>query len=165
MAASESSKFHQIPEALWERVEPWLPNYKVSCQGGRPRLDLRLVFTGIMYVLRTGCQWTAMPREFGSGSAIHAYFQEWVQKGIFSKLWKLALEEYDELIGIDGEWQALDGAMTKSPLGGKKTGRNPTDRGKLGVKRSVLTDARGVPLAVAIAGANAHRSNARARDI
>lgn len=40
--------------------------------------------------------------------------------------------------------------------GGKKTGKNPTDRGKLGAKRSVLTDARGVPLAVAIAGANAH---------
>lgn len=39
---------------------------------------------------------------------------------------------------------------------GKKTGRNPTDRGKLGVKRSVLTDARGVPLGVAIDGANAH---------
>jgi transposase len=39
---------------------------------------------------------------------------------------------------------------------GKKTGKNPTDRGKLGVKRSVLTDARGVPLGVAIDGANAH---------
>ena len=39
---------------------------------------------------------------------------------------------------------------------GKKTGKNPTDRGKLGVKRSVLTDRRGVPLGIAVAGANAH---------
>lgn len=39
---------------------------------------------------------------------------------------------------------------------GKKTGKNPTDRGKLGVKRSVLTDGRGVPIGVAIAGANVH---------
>ena len=39
---------------------------------------------------------------------------------------------------------------------GKKTGKNPTDRGKLGVKRSVVTDARGVPIGIAIAGANAH---------
>jgi putative transposase len=39
---------------------------------------------------------------------------------------------------------------------GKKTGKNPTDRGKLGVKRSVLTDGRGVPLGVAVAGANVH---------
>lgn len=42
------------------------------------------------------------------------------------------------------------------PWAGKKTGKNPTDRGKLGVKRSVLTDGRGVPIGLAIAGANAH---------
>ena len=125
MAASESSKFHQIPEALWERVEPVLPNYKTSCKGGRPRLDMRRVVTGNLYVLKTGCQWKAMPREFGSGSAIHAYFQEWVSKGVFSKLWKLALEEYDELQGIDWEWQVLDGAMTKAPLGGEKDRQKP----------------------------------------
>lgn len=44
--------------------------------------------------------------------------------------------------------------MSKSPLGGGKTGENPTDRGKLGVKRSTLIDGRGVSLAVAVEGAN-----------
>jgi transposase len=125
MSVCESSKFHQIPDALWERVEPVLPNYKTSCKGGRPRLGMRRVVTGILYVLKTGCQWKAMPREFGSGSAIHAYFQEWVRRGVFLKLWKLALEEYDELQGIDWEWQVLDGAMTKSPLGGEKDRQKP----------------------------------------
>ena len=120
MAASSASKFHQIPDALWERIEPLLPNYKRSCKGGRPRLPLRSVVTGILYVLRTGCQWKAMPREFGSGSAIHAYFQEWVQCGVFHKLWRAALEEYDQLKGIDWQWQSLDGALTKAPLGGEK---------------------------------------------
>ena len=81
---------------------------------------MRRVVTGILYVLKTGYQWKAMPREFGSGSAIHADFQEWARKGVFGKLWKLALEEYDELQGINGEWQVLDGAMTKAPLGGGK---------------------------------------------
>ena len=83
-------------------------------------MPLRNVVTGILYVLRTGCQWKAMPAEFGSGSAIHAYFQEWVLRGVFEKLWRLALEEYDDLQGIDWEWQSLDGAMTKAPLGGEK---------------------------------------------
>jgi transposase len=41
-------------------------------------------------------------------------------------------------------------------LGGKKTGKNPTDRGKLGAKRSVLTEAKGVPVGLAIEGANRH---------
>lgn len=125
MAAGCASKFHQISDALWERVEPLLPNYKPSCNGGRPRLPLRNVVTGIFYVLRTGCQWKAMPREFGSGSAIHDYFQEWVQAGIFEKLWRESLAEYDCLQGIEWQWQSLDGAMTKAPLGGEKNREKP----------------------------------------
>ena len=125
MAVSCASKFHQIPDALWERMAPVLPNYKPSCKGGRPRLPLRDVATGILYVLRTGCQWKAMPAQFGSGSAIHAYFQEWVQRGVFQKLWRLALEEYDDLAGIDWEWQSLDAAQTKAPLGGEKNREKP----------------------------------------
>lgn len=120
-----TSKFHQIPEALWARMLPLLPKYKASRHGGRPRLDLRKVASGIFYVLSTGCQWKAMPREFGSGSAIHAYYQQWVARGVFEKLWRLALEEYDELKGIDWTWQSLDGAITKSPLGGEKNREKP----------------------------------------
>lgn len=125
MVESCASKFHQLPDVLWERIEPLLPNYKRSCKGGRPRLPLRNVVTGILYVLRTGCQWKAMPTEFGSGSAIHAYFQKWVECSVFAKLWQVALEEYDDLQGIDWEWQSLDGAMAKAPLGGEKNWEKP----------------------------------------
>ena len=57
--------------------------------------------------------------------------------------------------GIEWEWQAADGAITKAPLGGQATGPNPTDRGKKGTKRSLLTDGNGIPLAISVAGANA----------
>jgi transposase len=117
---------------LWQRVEPLLPKYPVSRLGGRPRLPLRQVLAGILYVLRTGCQWKAMPREFGSGSAIHEYFQEWTERGLFEKLWQLALEEYDELVGIDWQWQSLDGALTKAPLGGEKNRPEPDRSGQAG---------------------------------
>jgi len=125
MAGQATSKFHQIPDALWERMEALLPKYRPSRKGGRPRLPLRNVANGIFYVLATGCQWKAMPREFGSGSALHAYFQEWVALGVFRTLWRIALEEYDDLKGIDWEWQSLDGAMTKAPLGGEKNREKP----------------------------------------
>jgi transposase len=125
MANESSSKFHCVPDALWEQMQRLLPAYRCSRQGGRPRLPLRNVLTGILYVLRTGCQWKAMPREFGSGSAIHAYFQEWVAAGVFAGLWTLALKEYDDLVGIDWEWQSLDGAQTKAPLGGEKNREKP----------------------------------------
>lgn len=141
MATRSASKFHQIPEALWERLLPLLPKYKPSPRGGRPRLDLRQVANGIFYVLVTGCQWKAMPREFGSGSAIHAYFQKWVASGVFHRLWRVALEEYDDLKGIDWEWQSLDGAMNKSPLGGEKNREKP-DRSRENRRQAFGADRR-----------------------
>ena len=125
MAGESALRFHQIPEALWSRIDLVLPIYKRGCKGGRPRLAMKKVVGGILYVLSTGCQWKAMPKEFGSGSAIHAYFQEWVRLGVFQQLWELALTEYDQLKGIDWKWQSLDGAMTKSPLGGEKNREKP----------------------------------------
>jgi transposase len=141
LSATFTSSFFDVPEALWQRIEPLLPAYPVSREGGRPRLPLRKVVAGIVYVLRTGCQWKAMPREFGSGSAIHDYFQEWTDRGVFEKLWRLALEEYDDLVGIDWQWQSLDGAMTKSPLGGEKNREKP-DRSRQAGRQAVGADRR-----------------------
>lgn len=132
MADSSSSQFHEIPEALWERIDLVLPIYSRSNQGGRPRLEMRKVVGGILYVLATGCQWKAMPEQFGSGSAIHAYFQEWVEAGVFAELWELVLYEYDDLKGIDWQWQSMDGAMTKSPLGGEKNREKPDGSRQVG---------------------------------
>jgi putative transposase len=114
------------------------------------------VANGIFYLLRTGCQWKALPPQFGAPSTVHRYFQEWARRRVFHRFWKKCLQIYDARRGIGWRWQALDGATTKAPLGGEKTGKNPTDRGKLGVKRSVVTDSRGVPLGIALAGANTH---------
>jgi len=83
----------------------------------------------------------------------HSRFQEWTQAGVFEAV-ELALGDYDKLKGIDWSWQSMDGAMTKAPLGGEKTGPNPTDRAKKGVNRSLLKEARGVPIGLAIDGAN-----------
>ena len=91
-----------------------------------------------------------------SSSSAHRRFQEWVAAEVFAKLWILGLAEYDALEGIDWAWLSMDGAMTKAPLGGEATGKNPTDRGKRGVKRSLLVEGNGVPIGVAIDGKNRH---------
>lgn len=110
----------RMSDEFFARIEPLLPRFRRSKKGGRPRLEWRRVIDGIFFVLRTGCQWKAMPPEFGSGSGVHNYFQLLVKRRIFTKLWKLALEEYDGLKGINWKWQSLDGAMSKAPLGGEK---------------------------------------------
>ena len=95
----------------------------------------------------------------GASSTVHDRYQEWERLGFFEELWWAGLaEEYDELEGIEWEWPAIDGVMTKAPLGRDATGKNPTDRAKMGTKRSMLTDGAGIPLAVAVEGANRHDS-------
>ena len=149
----------QISDELWEVLAPLIPKHVNTHRfgGGRPRVPDRTCANGICYVLRTGCQWKALDATgICSGSTAHLRFQEWVAAGVFLGLWRVGLERYDQLKGLDWRWLSMDGAMTKSPLGGGKTGPNPTDRGKGGVKRSRLTEAQGIPVGLAVDGANRH---------
>jgi putative transposase len=75
---------------------------------------------------------------------------------VFADLWEIALELCDELVGLDWRWQSVDGAMTKASLGGEATGKNSTDCGETGTKRSLLTDAAGILTGLAVGGANVH---------
>ena len=145
-----------VSDELWAKVAPLIPPAPPRPKGGRRRLPDRQMFAAIVYLLRTGIQWNALPRELGASSTVHDRFQEWERAGLFRRLWEAGLTEYDELQGIDWAWQAVDGAMTKAPFGDAAVGPNPTDRGKQGTKRSVLTDGAGIPLAVAVDGANRH---------
>ncbi len=78
-------------------------------------------------------QWNALKATgVCSSSSAHRRFQEWEQAGVFHEIWRQGLVDYDETVGIDWSSLAADGAMTKAPLGGGKTGPNPTDRAKRG---------------------------------
>src|SRR5215212_11571064 len=147
----------RVSDTLWAVLEPLLPVHLNTHRfgGGRPRVPDRRCADAIFYVLRTGCQWEALKHtDLCAKSTAHDRFQAWVHAGVFEKLWFAGVEQFDELQGIDWSWLSMDGAMTKAPLGGKKTGPNPTDRAKLGTKRSLLTEASGVPVGVVAAGAN-----------
>jgi transposase len=129
----------EVSDEFWARVEPLIPepardagkSYRRAPGAGRKRKPARLVFEGIVYVLRTGCQWKALPREvFGSASSVHRYFLEWERAGVFRRLWEAGLAEYDDMEGIAWLWQSIDGAMVKAPTAKEAVGPNPTDRGK-----------------------------------
>ena len=127
-----------VSDELWAKVEPLIPpkqrdasrKYQRQPGAGRKPMEARTVFAAIVYVLRTGIQWKALPREYGSASAVHQYFQNWQKAGFFLRLWRAGLAEYDGMQGIAWEWQSIDGTMGKAPLATQCVGPNPTDRGK-----------------------------------
>ena len=121
----------RIPDAWWERIVPLLPLRKLHPLGcHRPRVADRTAMDAMFFVLRTGCQWNAL-KETGlcSSSSAHRRFHEWTAAGVFLALWQSGLMAYDALKGIDWAWLAMDGAMTKAPLGGEK-GRQASDRSR-----------------------------------
>jgi putative transposase len=146
----------ELSDEVWERVQPLIPQRPPHPKGGRPAEDDRQMLSAILYVLRTGIQWNALPRELGASTTVYDRFRLWERQGLFDCIWQAGLQEYDELEGIAWHWQSMDGVMTKAPFGGTATGANPTDRGKRGTKRSQLSDGRGMPLAVVVDGANRH---------
>lgn len=104
-----------VPDTLWDECRPFLPPEKAPGTPGRPAVPLRRVLDGILYVLRTGCQWKAVPRAFGSGSTCHRRFQQWAQDGTWERLWREQLVGYDREHGIGWDWQAADSATVPSP--------------------------------------------------
>ena len=135
-------KTWEISDEFWGLVEPLIPaspraeekTYARKPGGGRKRkYSDRLYFAAIVYVLRTGIIWNALPREKfeGVGSAmVHRKFQQWANTGVFRDIWRRGLAEYDALEGIAWLWEAADGSSIEAPLAQESIGPNPTDRGK-----------------------------------
>lgn len=121
-----------MPDEVWPIIQRILDEQYPPKPKGHRRVDLRRVLNGIIFRLRTGCQWNRLPEAFGDDSTVHRHFQRWCQCGIFARMWAVLVEACDDLDGVDWEWQAADTMMGKARMGGDLVGRNPTDRGKKG---------------------------------
>ena len=128
-----------ITDQLWQQVERLLPPRAPRASGkkfvrrpggGRPPKSARVVFEAIVYVLRTGCQWKALPERFGSGSAIHKRFLEWERAGVFLAIWQAGLAEHEEMQGIPWRWQYDDGVLFKAAAAREASAANATERKK-----------------------------------
>ena len=114
--------FFDVPDDLWDCIEPLLPVERPKPKGGRPRVPDRVAMAGIIYRVRTGCQWKALPSDFGSGSTCHLRLTQWVRAGVFARIHRELLRYYDKRRGIKWDFASLDGAMVKAPKGGATQG-------------------------------------------
>jgi hypothetical protein len=148
-------------EAVWEQFAVLLPphpivapSHPLGCH--RPRVPDRIVFEHVVAALVHGSGYERIASRGCSDRTIRRRVRAWAEAGLAATLHGLVLAQYDRVIGLDLADLAVDGCITKAPCGGEKAGRSPVDRGKQGLKRSTLTDARGIPLHVVSAGANRH---------
>ncbi len=108
----------KVPDELWDKIKNILLKEKsLIIVGCRPIIPYRKVIDGLLYILRTGCQWKMLPKEYGSDSTYHRRFQKWNRIDIFKKAWIKLLKIYDDLVGINWTWQSIDSISIKSLRG------------------------------------------------
>ena len=148
---------------VWEQFAVLLPTrdpvastHPLGCH--RRRIPDRVVFEHVVAAMVHGSGYERIASPGCSDRTIRRRLGEWAAAGLATELHTLAVQQYDRLIGLDLADLVVDGCLTKAPCGGEKAGKSPVDRAKLGLKRSTLTDAAGIPLHLVSAGANRHDS-------
>jgi transposase len=114
------------------------------------------VFDHVLAALVHGSGYERIATPGCSARTIRRRVREWAAAGLAEQVHTLALRAYDKMIGLELADLAADGCITKAPGGGEVAGRSPVDRGKGGLKCSVVTDGAGLPLHLVGAGANRH---------
>lgn len=147
-----------LSEVLMKTALEIISKLKIKAMTGRPSIEFGRALNGIYYLLKTGILWKALPRCFGSSSAVHRMFQKLIRANFFKKLWTQELDDYNKKNGLELQVQIGDAAHIKSPLGGNLTGKSPVDRSKLGTKRTIITDQNGIILGASLGGGNQHDS-------
>jgi transposase len=150
-----------LMEPLWVQISALLPerpvvspSHPLGCH--RHRIPDRVVFEHVVAALVHGSGYERIASPGCSDATIRRRLKEWARAGVSEQVHALALKAYDRMLGLELDDLAVDGCITKAPSGGEVAGRSPVDRGKQGLKRSLVTDAAGIPLHVVAAGANRH---------
>ena len=116
----------ECPDDLWDNlIVPVLDSLDPPKSTGRDRVDLRQALNGIIYQMRSGCQWNALPKVFGDDSSVHRTMQRWVKVGVFTEIWSVLVGHCEGLGDVDWPWQAADGFMGKARKGGIASAQTP----------------------------------------
>jgi len=112
----------EIPDDLGAKILPLLRQFGPKKPTGRRTANWRAALNGILFRMRTGCQWEQLPRKFGPKSTVHDWFQRWCAGGVMERIWAVLVPECDELGAVDGQGQSADAALGKARFGGENGG-------------------------------------------
>jgi transposase len=147
-----------VSDELWEIIQPLLPPPKPRRfrYPGRKPVGDRQALTGILFVLKTGIPWEDLPVEMGCGCGMTCWrrLQRWQRLGVWAALLQVLLERLDDAGKIDWSRAAVDSSLSRAFGGVEGSGKNPTDRGRPGVKHHVLADPPSIPLSNTVTAAN-----------
>ncbi len=144
-----------ITDEFWNCMKDLFSNNQGK--PGRPPISPRKALSGIMFVLENGSKWRFLPRIYGKPTTVHGTFMRWIKNGLFRWIIERARDYYLSKQQELPTWFAIDASSSKAPYA-NWSGKNPTDRSKRGIKKNIIIDQHGAPLAISVGAANRHDS-------
>jgi transposase len=149
-----------VTDEQWRLIESLIPVYP----GGRPRkTDLRDVVDAVFYILRTGCQWRYLPKDFPPKSTVWRYFDEWRHNGTLDTIHDTLRQKVrtQEKPYAPRTSASVDSQSVDTTSGGEQRGRDNA-KNVDGRKRHIVVDSMGLLLAVLVTGADVDDAKAAA---
>ena len=112
-----------LSEEKWAKIEPLLPQLKPGRKGGRPGVENRRVLEGILWVLRTGAPWSALPRKYGSPSTCWRRLKRWEEEDVWLEIWRKFLSLLDARGALDWQEAFMDATFIPAKKGAPESGR------------------------------------------
>jgi len=117
---------HELSDEQWALIAPLLPPRRKG--RGRPRADDRTTLNGILYVLKTGCAWQDLPRQYGSPTTCWRRLQTWSEDGTWERVWRALLWELDARGKLEWAQAFLDGSFVPAKRGALRSGEGDEGR-------------------------------------
>ena len=121
-----------LTDEQWEKIKIHLPKPAPKPRGGRPPVDDRKCFEGILWVLWTGAPWSELPKKYGSSSTCWRRLQKWEEEGILIELWRAFLAQLQDRDKIRWDECFADGSFAPAKKGGSRWARPNVGRERSG---------------------------------
>lgn len=158
---------YDVTDREWKSIRVFLPAER-SGKAGRPWASHRKIINGILWVLNVGGGWRDLPERYGSWSTVYSRFRRWCREGLWNRIMKSLLKKLDAKGGIDRKLWCVDGTIVRAhraAAGAVDSARKTTDnqalgrsQGGNGTKLHVMTDSRGILLAITATPGQSHEA-------
>jgi transposase len=121
-----------VTDKQWEKIRIHIPPRTERKKGGRPPVDDRKCFDGILWIAWTGAPWSALPKEYGSSSTCWRRLRDWEEQDVFLNLWRALLAELDDEDKLCWDECFADGSFAPAKKGATKSARPNAARAQSG---------------------------------
>ena len=121
-----------LTEGQWQKIAPLLPKPPEHRKGGRPWIENRRVFEGILWILRSGARWQDLPEKYPHPSTCWRRLRDWEEQGVWLNIWRTFLSELNEREQLDWSESFLDGSFASAKKEAAESEKPSGARGRSG---------------------------------